>query len=133
MPLATAAPLCSSAHPMERLVLSPEKVAAAPRDQVAAFHRGVVEEVAAAVARDRVVVVGMAQNPFVKRARRALTGAGVKFTYLEYGSYVSKWKERLALKLWAGFPTFPMVFVDGTLIGGATDVERALAEGTLKP
>jgi hypothetical protein len=37
----------------------------------------------------------------------------VAHTYLEYGSYFSKWKERLAIKLWSGWPTFPQVFVDG--------------------
>ena len=116
---------------MERLVLS--KVSPEAQARVAAFHRGIVDEVASTVARDRVVVVGMAQNPFVKKARAALTDAGVKFTYLEYGSYVSKWKERLAIKLWAGFQTFPMVFVDGTLIGGFSELRPLLAEGKLKP
>ena len=74
----------------------------------------------------------MAQNPFVKRARKLLEAEGVKFTYLEYGSYLSKWKERLAIKLWAGFPTFPMVFVDGILVGGFTELEKLKAEGKLK-
>ena len=75
----------------------------------------------------------MAQNPFVKRARKLLEAEGVKFTYLEYGSYFSGWKERLALKLWAGFPTFPMVFVNGVLEGGFSDLERLRSEGRLKP
>jgi len=110
-----------------------EKVSPEARTKVAGFHRGIVDEVAAVVARDRVVVVGMAQNPVVKKARKALDAAGIKFTYVEYGSYLSKWKERLAIKLWAGFPTFPMVFVDGTLIGGCSELEPLLAEGKLKP
>jgi glutaredoxin-related protein len=117
--------------PAERLTLSADKVDPAPREVVAAFHRDVVEEVARAVERDKVVVVGMAQNPFVKRARRALEAAGVPFTYLEYGSYLSGWKPRLALKLWAGFPTFPMVFVGGRLVGGAAELEALKAEGKL--
>lgn len=117
---------------MDRLTLSPDKVSPAVRDTVASFHRGILEEIAAAVARDPVVVVGMAQNPFVKRARKLLEGEGVKFTYLEYGSYFSMWKERLAIKIWAGFPTFPMVFIDGTLVGGFSDVEKLKAEGKLK-
>ena len=112
--------------------LSSDKVSPAARDVVAGFHRAVVDEVAAAVARDRVVVVGMAQNPFVKKARKALDDAGIKFTYLEYGSYVSQWKPRLALKLWAGFPTFPMVFVDGSLAGGHAHLVALLASGGLK-
>ena len=117
---------------MDRPVLSADKVSPAARDSVAAFHRSVVDEVAAAVARDHVVVVGMSQNPVVKKARKALDAAGIKFTYLEYGSYVSQWKPRLAIKLWAGFPTFPMVFVDGTLIGGFDLLAKTIAEGKLK-
>lgn len=107
---------------MEPMTLAADKVAPHVHEQVAAFHRDVVQEVAATVARDRVVVVGMAQNPFVKKARKQLDAWGVKFTYLEYGSYLSKWKERLAIKLWARFPTFPMVFVDGVLQGGSTEL-----------
>jgi glutaredoxin-related protein len=117
---------------MDRLTLSADKLSPTARDIVAAFHRPIVEEVAAAVARDPFVVVGMAQNPFVKRARKLLEAEGIKFTYLEYGSYLSKWQVRLAIKLWAGFPTFPMVFIDGTLVGGASDIEKLHAEGKLK-
>jgi glutaredoxin-related protein len=116
---------------MERLTLSEDKKSPAVREQVASFHRDVVEQVAAAVARDRWVVVGMAQNPFVKRARKALDAAGVKFTYLEYGSYLAGWRPRLAIKLWAGFPTFPMVFRDGVLLGGAREIEKLAADGAL--
>jgi len=112
-------------------MLQSEHVADSVKESVAAFHRSIVDEVATTVARDRVVVVGMAQNPFVKKARKVLDDRGIKFTYLEYGSYLSKWKERLAIKLWAGFPTFPMVFVDGTLVGGFSDVEKLCAEGKL--
>ena len=117
---------------MNPLKLPADKISPAVTEAVAAFHRGIVEEVAAAVARDPVVVVGMAQNPVVKKARQLLDAEGIKFTYLEYGSYFSKWKERLAIKLWAGFPTFPMVFLDGTLVGGCSDLEQLRAEGKLK-
>jgi monothiol glutaredoxin len=96
------------------------------------FHADVVREVQEAVRREPVVVVGMAQNPHVKKARQALDEAGVAYKYLEYGSYFSKWKERLAIKLWSGWPTFPQVFVRGTLIGGADLTKQALADGTLK-
>lgn len=117
---------------MERPVLSSDKITDSVKEQVAAFHRDVVDEVATAVAKHPVVVVGMAQNPFVKRARKLLEQEGVPFEYLEYGSYLSKWKERLALKLWAGFPTFPMVFVDGTLIGGMAELTKLRDAGQLK-
>jgi glutaredoxin-related protein len=115
-----------------RPVLPESSLAPHVAEQIHGFHRNVVDAVAAAIARDPVVVVGMAQNPFVKKARRALEAAGVTFTYLEYGSYLSQWRERLAIKLWSGWPTFPQVFVRGTLIGGFTDVERMLADGSLK-
>lgn len=98
----------------------------------ARFHAAVVEEVAAAVSSERVVVVGMAWNPFVGRARRALAAKGVSFRYLGYGNYLSGWKPRLALKMWAGWPTFPMVFVRGRLIGGCTDLEKMIASGELE-
>jgi glutaredoxin len=116
---------------MDRPTLSADKVSPAARDVVAAFHRAVVDEVAAAVARDKVVVVGMAQNPVVKRARKLLDAEGVRFTYIEHGSYLSKWKERLAIKLWAGFPTFPMIFIDGALVGGNSELEKLRADGKL--
>ena len=73
----------------------------------------------------------MAQNPVVKRARKMLDEAGVTFTYLEYGSYFSKWKERLAIKLWAGFPTFPMVFVDGVAHRRRAELKKLQADGKL--
>jgi glutaredoxin-related protein len=97
-----------------------------------AFHESTVREVATAVSRDAVVVVGMAKNPFVKKARQALTDAGVAFTYLEYGGYLSEWKPRLAIKMWSGWPTFPMVFVRGKLIGGYDETAKQLADGSLK-
>ncbi len=116
---------------MNRPALPAEKVSSTVHELVGKFHRNIVDEVAAAVAKDHVVVVGMAQNPVVKKARKLLTSEGIKFTYLEYGSYMSKWKERLAIKLWAGFPTFPMVFVDGTLVGGNSELEKLRADGKL--
>ena len=78
------------------------------------------------------VVVGMAQNPMVKQARDALTRAGFAVHYLEYGSYFSQWRRRNALKMWTGWPTFPMVFVNQVLIGGAKDVKALIDSGELK-
>ena len=96
------------------------------------LHRGVVEQVRATVEKDAVVVVGMATNTFVKRARQALTEANIPFTYLEYGGYLNQWKERLAIKLWSGWPTFPQVFVRGTLVGGFNETKQALDDGSLR-
>ena len=72
-----------------RPLLPESSLAPHVREQIQSYHRNVVDAVVAAIARDPVVVVGMAQNPFVKKARRALETAGVPFTYLEYGSYLS--------------------------------------------
>jgi glutaredoxin-related protein len=52
--------------------------------------------------------------------------------YLEYGSYFSDWRRRTALKMWTGWPTFPMVFVRGALIGGAHELQRLIDCGELK-
>jgi len=113
-------------------MLEPERIAPEALQTMASFHIDVVGNVKTAVARDTVVVVGMAQNLHVKKTCRALKDAGISFTYLEYGSYLSEWKKRLAIKLWTGWPTFPQVFVKGTLIGGAAATRAALADGSLK-
>lgn len=96
------------------------------------FHADTLAEVVAAVQRDKVVVVGMAWNPVVKSARRLLHEQEIPYTYLEYGNYLVGWKRRLAIKLWAGWPTFPMVFIRGTLIGGHADLAALQASGELK-
>ena len=112
--------------------LEERAVAPAALSSMESFHAGIVGEVKEAVRREPVVVVGMAQNPHVRNVRRALDDAGIAYKYLEYGSYLSKWKERLAIKLWSGWPTFPQVFVRGTLIGGEDLTKQALADGTLR-
>jgi monothiol glutaredoxin len=96
------------------------------------FHSDIVREVSQAVQRDPIVVVGMRMNPVVKRARQALAEAGLQYTYLEYGSYLSEWKRRLAIKLWSGWPTFPQVYVRGVLLGGDKELRLALGDGTVK-
>lgn len=108
--------------------------AATPAAQtaMASFHAPIVEEVRAAVAANRVVVVGMAWNPVVKKARRILAEEKIDYAYLEYGNYISGWKQRLAIKMWSGWPTFPQVFVQGALVGGAADLQAALKDGTLR-
>jgi glutaredoxin-related protein len=116
-----------------RRLLDSSKIAPGAAEKMAQFHADVLRDVQEAVGRDAVVVVGMAQNPHVKNVRRALESAGVPFTYLEYGSYFSQWKKRLAIKLWSGWPTFPQVFVNGTLLGGEELAKEALAKGLLAP
>ena len=94
-------------------------------------HADIVQEVESAVAANDVVVVGMRQNPMPRRARKALDARGIAYKYLEYGSYLNTWRRRNALKMWTGWPTFPMIFVKGVLIGGATDLERLIDSGEL--
>ncbi len=116
---------------MSRVVLSSEKVSPEALKAITNYHQNVVSEVISAVNSNDVVVVGMAHNPFVAKARKALKEKGIKYTYLGYGNYWSQWKPRLAIKLWSGWPTFPQVFVKGTLVGGYTDLEKMLKEGKL--
>ncbi len=117
---------------MPRALLDESHLHPAIRERVARHHAEIVNAVQAAVAAHPVVVVGMRQNPFPKRARRALDAAGVAYQYLEYGSYFSQWRERNALKMWTGWPTLPMVFVRAVLVGGASDLERLIESGELK-
>ena len=60
-------------------------------------------------------------------ARKALDARGIAYKYLEYGGYLSEWRRRNALKMWTGWPTFPMVFVKGTLVGGYADLAHFCA------
>ncbi|MBP6851613.1 MAG: glutaredoxin [Rhodoferax sp.] len=117
---------------MTRPVLDEARIHPAIRDRIANHHVDIVREVEAAVAAHPVVVVGMAQNPMPKKARKLLQDAGIAFQYLEYGSYFNTWRRRNALKMWTGWPTFPMVFVKGVLVGGATDLQALLDSGALK-
>src|SRR4051812_13795693 len=121
---------CSLQH-MQRPLLPEDRVDPAIRDKLASNHRDVIDEVEAAIAGNDVVIVGMKQNPFPRRARKALTAAGIPFHYLEYGSYLSTWRRRGALKMWSGWPTFSMIFVKGVLIGGAEDVQEMIDSGEL--
>ncbi len=117
---------------MPRPILEESRLHPAIRETVARLHEDIVREVQAAVASNDVVVVGMAQNPFPRKARKLLDAAGVAYRYLEYGSYFGDWRRRNALKMWTGWPTFPMVFVKGVLVGGASELKRLADSGELK-
>jgi monothiol glutaredoxin len=114
---------------MSRSILDEAHIHPAIRETIANAHADIVREVQAAIATHDVVVVGMAQNPFPKKACRALDAQRIGYKYLEYGSYFSAWRRRNALKMWTGWPTFPMVFVKGILVGGARDLDRLIASG----
>jgi len=117
---------------MSRTILDEAHIHPAIREKIATHHADIVREVQDAVAANEVVVVGMAQNPMPKKARRILDAAGIAYRYLEYGSYLNAWRRRNALKMWTGWPTFPMVFVKGVLVGGAGDLESLVKSGELK-
>jgi len=117
---------------MPRPILDEAQIHPAIRERVASHHADIVREVQAAIAQHAVVVVGMRQNPFPRKARKALDAAGIAHHDLDYGSYFSDWRRRNALKMWAGWPTLPMVFVKGALVGGADDLARLIASGEIK-
>jgi monothiol glutaredoxin len=116
---------------MTRAIFPEERTHPSIREKIAGAHRDIVEEVERAVAAHPVVVVGMAQNPHVKRARAGLEKRGIAFHYLEYGGYHNMWRRRNALKMWTGWPTFPMCFHRGVLIGGADQILAAAERGEL--
>jgi len=117
---------------MTRPVLAEPFIHPTIRDKVTNLHRDLLDQVQSTVASHAVVVIGMSGNPFVAKARKALARAEVPFQYLEFGSYISQWRRRNALKMWTGWPTLPMVFVHGVLVGGAEDLNRLVASGELK-
>ncbi len=117
---------------MTRQLLDENSIHAAIRDRIGGTDTDALEEVIGAIADYPVVVVGMAQNPYCKKVRKQLDTAGVAFKYLEYGSYTKEWQRRLVLKMWSGWPTFPMVFVKGQLVGGNKEVQGLLESGELQ-
>jgi glutaredoxin-related protein len=114
---------------MPRTILPETHIHPAVREKITNYRSDMVKEVQAAVAANEIVVVGMKQNPFPKKARKALDAAGIAYKYLDYGSYLGGYRRRLALKMWTGWPTFPMVFVKGVLVGGADDLAKLIASG----
>jgi len=117
---------------MSRPLLPTSQVTERAQRRQGAFHAETVAEVQAAIAAHDVVVVGMGWNPHVAKVRKALDEAGVAHLDLDYGNYVVGWKKRLAIKLWSGWPTFPQVYVKGTLVGGNVCTRKALEDGSLK-
>jgi glutaredoxin-related protein len=117
---------------MPRTILPEAQIHPAVRDKIANYRSDVLKEVQAAVQANDIVVVGMRMNPFPRKARKLLDSAGLAYKYLEYGSYLGEYRRRLVLKLWTGWPTFPMVFVKGVLVGGADDLAKLIASGEFR-
>ena len=117
---------------MPRPVLDEAHIHPAIRGKISGHQQAILEDVRNAVQGNDVVVVGMGMNPFPAKARQALDAAGQPYKYLEYGNYLNTWRQRNALKMWTGWPTFPMVFVKGTLVGGYSDLRALIESGELK-
>ncbi|MFN5353756.1 MAG: glutaredoxin domain-containing protein [Burkholderiaceae bacterium] len=116
---------------MTRKTLPRSRVHAAIQGRINDEHRDFIDEVERATLANDVVVVGMRWNPYPRKACDLLKAAGIQFTYIEHGSYFSGWRRRNALKMWTGWPTFPMVFVRGVLIGGYDDLKQLQISGEL--
>ncbi|MEO0326343.1 MAG: glutaredoxin [Myxococcota bacterium] len=117
---------------MPRATLPEERIHEDIRQTVTDLHADIVAEVESATHAHPLVVVGMAQNPFVRKARKLLDQKSVPYHYLEYGSYLNTWRRRTALKMWTGWPTFPMVFHEGVLIGGFAELRRHVDSGAIR-
>ena len=116
---------------MSRSILDEAHIHPAIRETIANNRADIVREVQAAIAQNEIVIVGMGQNPFPKKARKLLDQQRLSYKYLEYGNYLSDWRRRNALKMWTGWPSFPMIFVKGVLVGGASDLHKLLESGEL--
>jgi monothiol glutaredoxin len=117
---------------MPRPILDDARIHPAIRPRLEGHFADTLQQVQQAIAQHPVVVIGMSGNPFVRKARKALDAAGVAHHDLDFGSYFSEWRRRNALKMWCGWPTLPMVFVHGTLVGGADDLAALIASGELQ-
>ncbi len=117
---------------MSRRQLHPDSATPAVVESRRRYQSETLDEVENAVNTEDVVVIGMGWNPHVGKARKNLDKAGIAYKYLGYGNYLTGWKPRLAIKLWAGWPTFPQIFVKGTLVGGNSNLVKALEDGSFK-
>lgn len=111
---------------MERKILANAQIHAEALTFITRNYAPTINEVINTVNNNRIVVIGMALNPFVKKAKKILDEKKMAYIYLEYGGYLSQWQKRLAIKLWSGWASFPQVFIDGKLIGGYSDLEKFL-------
>ena len=116
---------------MSRGILDEVHIHPAIRETIANNHADIVQEVQAAITQNDIVIVGMGQNPFPKKARKLLDQQRLAYKYLEYGNYLNGWRRRNALKMWTGWPSFPLVFVKGVLVGGANDLQSLVGTGEL--
>lgn len=109
-----------------RKILSESKLTPRAQESMSRFHASIVSDVEQTIQNNEWVVVGMAHNIPVIKARNFLKEKNINFKYVEYGNYFAGWKVRLAIKLWSGWPTFPQIFHNGILVGGFSDLKSYL-------
>ena len=114
-----------------RAIFDQDKIHPAAAEKLGGYQAELIERVRELVSQHDVVIVVMTMNPFPGRARKLLEQRGVPYEYLGLGSYFSQWRVRLGLKMWTGWPTFPMIFVKRTFIGGYSELRRLAESGEL--
>ncbi len=114
-----------------RITFDSARVHPAITGKLASYQSELVARVDGLVQSHDIVIVGMTMNPFPGRARRLLDEQSIRYEYLGLGSYLSQWRLRLALKMWTGWPTFPMIFVKRSFVGGFNDLKRLVDSGEL--
>ena len=117
---------------LARATFDAARVHPAIASQLGSYQAELISRVELLIQQHDVVVVGMSMNPFPGRARKLLDAQGIRYEYLGLGSYLSQWRLRLGLKMWTGWPTFPMIFVKRTFIGGFRDLKRLVDSGELQ-
>jgi glutaredoxin-related protein len=130
-PLLVTGSACVGDPDVSRSILDEAHIHPAIRETIANNRADIVREVQTAIAQNEIVIVGMGQNPFPKKARKLLDQQRLSYKYLEYGNYLSDWRRRNALKMWTGWPSFPMIFVKNVLVGGASDLQKLVESGEL--
>lgn len=108
------------------------KSAPQAEEKMMQFHAQTIVELEKGIKENEVVVVGMFLNPHVGKVKYLLNSHNIHYKYMEFGGYFSQWKKRLAIKIWSGWPTFPQVFIQGTLVGGASDTALLLKQGKIQ-
>ena len=116
---------------MVRQILDAENIHDAIKKTIATNQENIMDEVTQAIKKNDIVIIGMSANPHVKSTKKTLEAKNLDFAYLGYGGYLSQWRKRNALKMWTGWPTFPMVFVKGILIGGGNETRELVNNGEL--
>lgn len=117
---------------MSRYILDEERIHPRIREWIHNLNRDIVDEVQQLIQAHDIVVIGMKWNPFPRKARKMLDQHDISYHYQEYGSYLSMWRKRNALKMWTGWSTFPQVWVKGALIGGFKELARLIESGELQ-